>query len=60
MRSAHIVPILIVAACTPAPKVEPAVVVEAFYAELLTHPVLGAPDPGQFARLAPFLGDTRV
>jgi hypothetical protein len=45
-------------ACHPAHKVPPAAVVEAFYAELLTHPIIGAPDSGAFPRIAPFLSDT--
>ena len=66
MRPTKILPVLhaslvlsaALTACAPAPKVAPGVVVEAFYAELLTHPVWGAPDSTQFTRLAPFLGDT--
>jgi hypothetical protein len=66
MRLTPLLPLLLISAtlgagltaCTSAPKVEPAVVVEAFYAELLTHPVLGAPDSAQLSRLVPFLGDT--
>ena len=46
------------AACTPKPRVAPGVVVEAFYAELLTHPIFGPPDSGAFLRIAHFLGDT--
>ncbi len=46
------------AACHPAPKVAPGALVEAFYAELLTHPIFGPPDSGAFPRIAPFLGDT--
>jgi hypothetical protein len=49
---------LLLPACTPKPKVAPGAVVEAFYAELLTHPILGAPDSGAFPRIAPFLSDT--
>ncbi|HVX87468.1 MAG TPA: hypothetical protein VG940_00970, partial [Gemmatimonadales bacterium] len=45
------------AACAPKAKVEPAVVVEAFYAHLLTYPVTGAPNQGDLPRIAPFLAD---
>lgn len=58
-RTLLFLPILAaLAACRPAPKVAPGVVVEAFYAELLTHPIFGPPDAGAFPRIAPFLGDT--
>ena len=46
------------AACAPKAKVEPAAVVEAFYAELLTHPVVGAPNAGDLPRIVPFLADS--
>ena len=45
------------AACTPKAKVAPGAVVEAFYAELLTHPVVGAPNAGDLPRIGPFLAD---
>ena len=49
---------ILLAACTRKPKVAPGAVVEAFYAELLTHPIFGPPDSGAFPRIAPFLSDT--
>ncbi len=60
MRPIRLLPILLLllAACHPAPKVPPGAVVEAFYAELLTHPIFGPPDAGAFPRIAPFLSDT--
>ncbi len=58
MRRTYLFLSLALAACTPAPKVAPGVVVEAFYAELLTHPIFGPPDAGAFPRIAPFLSDT--
>ena len=45
-------------ACRPAPTVAPGAVVEAFYAELLIHPIFGPPDEGAFPRIEPFLSDT--
>jgi len=59
MRSIRLLSLcLLLFACTPKPKVAPGVVVEAFYAELLTHPIFGPPDSGAFPRIAPFLSDT--
>jgi hypothetical protein len=49
---------LLFAACTPKPKVAPGALVEAFYAELLVRPIVGAPDSEASSRLAPFLTDT--
>ena len=45
-------------ACTPKARVEPGPVVEAFYAELLTHPISGAPNAGDLPRIVPFLADS--
>lgn len=50
--------LLTLVSCAPKPKVAPGAVVEAFYAELLTHPIFGPPDSGAFRRIAPFLSDT--
>lgn len=55
-KSLLLLPLL--AACAPKAKVEPTAVVEAFYAELLTHPVVGAPNAGDLPRIVPFLADS--
>jgi hypothetical protein len=59
MRSSKLLPAfaLLLAACHPAPKAAPGAVVEAFYGELLTHPIFGAPDSAQLVRIAPFLSE---
>lgn len=48
----------LLAACAPKAKVEPAAVVEMFYAHLLTYPVTGAPNQGDLPRIAPYLSDS--
>ena len=53
-----LLPILALAACAPKARVEPAVMVEAFYAHLLTYPVTGAPNAGDIPRIAPFLSES--
>ena len=58
MRLSPLLLLLALSACRPAPRVAPGAVVEAFYAELLTHPIFGPPDASAFPRIAPFLGDT--
>ena len=56
MRKFLLLPLL--AACAPRAKVEPGAAVEAFYAHLLTYPVIGAPNAGDLPRIAPFLSDS--
>ena len=50
----------LLAACGAKPKVEPAAVVEGFYAQLLSLPISGAPDSEQVARITPLFSDSLI